>query len=128
MDTTSEIKGGGVGVGHLQTVFEHEFGQSVHWVLREGVEQLGYAFRKDGDQIDIQVFPEGQRLLVEDFSLFILLVLLLHHVVLVLDITSNLLLFVQLLPALLPLAPLVRQMLLDYCSFPDLLDAEGFDE
>lgn len=123
MDATSEIKGGGVGVGHLQTVLEHEFGEGVHWVLREGVEQLSDAFRKDGDQVHIQVFPEGQRLLVQDLSLLVLLVLLLHHVVLILDITSNLLLLVQLLPPLLPFVPLVRQVLLDYCSFLHLLHA-----
>jgi hypothetical protein len=34
----SEVEGGRVGVGHLQTVFEHELCEKVHWIFGKRVQ------------------------------------------------------------------------------------------
>ena len=124
---SSEFEGWGVGVRHLQAVLEKEWGEVIHRIFWEGVQQFYYALRQYRHQIYIQIFSQGQRCLVQNLPLFILLVLLFHIVVLLLNLPYYLLLLVHLssnscLPVKLALDPWLNNSPLWFFITFDLLD------
>lgn len=85
----SIIKCGWVGIGHFQALLEQKLGQSIHWVRWELSQNFGDSLRQRGHQIRIQVPPQGQRSPIQYLAFFILLILFLHHVVFVLDVSHD---------------------------------------
>lgn len=92
------------------------------------MQQLRNSLRKNGHQVHVQVFPESKGFFVKDFSLFVLLVLLLHYVVLVLDVASYLFLLIELQSRQLLLVGLLSQAVRNHSLLISFLHAYRFDQ